>query len=269
MKVGIEKLSRYLSMSLIFLLFLLQACATAPISKTLNLEHPPRLGIIGFKITAPVKHLSSIMSNAPENLNRSEETALIDKRLHDVQEKATGLLICDLKKEQTLEPVPIPEGLFGTHPGERPTTAQMDLLKRELKVDAILYGRIPWYGRTKLIYPVLGESLDISAETVILGFATGWNPAAIFGNIGFELVTSTPLWFGGYYIFGWAFRPVTVEAWVLSTSDGKEIWHKSIDRLVSGKELKNYSESERHKKEFQLEASLRRAVNSLAKSLSR
>lgn len=104
---------------------------------------------------------------------------------------------------------------------------------------------------------------------MILGLATRWNPAVIFGNIGFELLTSIPIWFGGYHVFGWAFRPVTVEAWVLSTSNGKEIWHESMDRLVSRKQLKDYPESERHKKEIQFQVSLRRAVKAVAKSLSK
>lgn len=168
-----------------------------------------------------------------------------------------------------ITPQVIPEGLFGTQRGERPTPSQIDLLRKELGVDAILYGQIPWYGRTRLIYPILGESLDITVESVALGLATHWNPVVISANVGFELLTSTPLWFGGYYFFGWAFRPVTVEAWVVSAVDGKEVWHKSVERIISRKILKSYPESERSKKETQLEASLHRAIEATAKSLSK
>lgn len=128
-------------LAIICLLFVLQACATTPIPKKLNLEHPPRLGIIGFKVTAPIKHLSSIISSPPSNLSRSEEALLIDERLHDIEKMASEFLVEDLKKDQTVEPVPIPGGLFGTHPGEQPTTAQMDQLRRELTVDAVLTER--------------------------------------------------------------------------------------------------------------------------------
>jgi len=254
--------------AIFFFLFFLSACATTPLPKTLPLDHPPRLGIIGFKVTAPIRHLSSI-AQTPENLNREEEPILIKEDLSHVEDQATTFLVAALTKEGLVVPVVVPKGLFGTQRGERPTSSQLDLLRKELGVDAILYGEIPWYGRTRLIYPILGESLDISVESIALGLATGWNPVAIFANVGFELLTSTPLWFGGYYLFGWAFQPVTVEVWVLSTADGRLIWHKSVDRIVSRKILKSYPESERSKKEIQLEASLRSAIEALAKSLSK
>jgi hypothetical protein len=53
---------------------------------------------------------------------------------------------------------------------------------------------------------------DMTAESIALGLATAWNPIAIGANLGFELLTSTPLWFGGGYVFGVALRPVRVEA---------------------------------------------------------
>jgi hypothetical protein len=139
----------------------------------------------------------------------------------------------------------------------------------ELKLEAVLYGQIPRYGRTRLLYPILGEGLDISAETLVLGFATAWHPAVIFANIGFELATSTPLWFGGAYLFGWAFRPVTaVDVQVLSTQDGKQVWHESVERIVARTVLKQQPAEERSKKEVQLEASLAAAIDVLARVLS-
>jgi hypothetical protein len=165
-------------------------------------------------------------------------------------------------------PVVIPDGYAGTQRGERPTPAQIAQLRHAFGVEALLYGQIPAYGRTRLLYPILGESLDIGAESLALGVATGWNPVAILANVGFELLTSTPLWFGGAYLFGWAFRPVTVEAWVLATADGREVWHTSVDRLVSRTILKTYPAAERSKKEIQLEATLRKAMQALATALS-
>jgi hypothetical protein len=96
----------------------------------------------------------------------------------------------------------------------------------------VLYGQIPSYGKTRLVYPILGETLDITAESIAIGLVTQWNPGLIFGNIAFELLTGTPLWFGGAHVFGLAFRPVTIEAWVISTGEKKEIWHKSVDNVT-------------------------------------
>ncbi len=254
--------------ALVFLI-LLSACASIPLPKALQIERPPRLGIIGFKITAPINHLSSIRETPQTNLAPEQEKALITKELHDIEDWASSYIIEALKKEKTIEPVLIPDGLFGTQRGGRPTESQIDMLRKELGLDAVLYGEIPSYGKTRLIYPILGESLDITGETIIIGLATKWNTALIFGNIGFELLTSTPLWFGGAYIFGFSFRPVTVKAWAFSTENGKEIWHKSVDKLVSRKELREYPKPERSKKEIQLNISLRRALDAIAKSLSK
>jgi len=252
---------------LFVLLFLLSACAH-PLPKTLALERPPRLGIIGFKMTAPIKKLSSIVEAPPENLSRKEKAALLDKDLRDIEARASFFLIGYLDEEKKIEPVLVPEGFAGTSRGEAPSISQIAELKRDFGLDAVIYGEIPWYGKTRLLYPILGESLDITAESVVLGFATGWNAPIIFGNIGFELLTSTPLWFGGAYLFGVAFRPVSVDATVLSAENGKVVWQKSVDRIMPGKILKSYPESERSKKEVQLEASLKKAVRAIAASLS-
>lgn len=249
-------------------LFFLSACASAPLPGTLPLDHPPRLGIIGFKVTAPIHHLSAI-AQKPKELDPDQEPDRIERALRRIEDQAGTFLAADLEKEGTVVPVVVPDGLFGTVKGEPPSPEQIDRLRNELGLDAVLYGTIPWYGTTRPIYPILGESADIAAESVILGLVTHWNVWVISANAGFELLTSTPLWFGGAYVLGWAFRPVTIEARVVSSSDGKEIWHESTDRVLSRKILKTYPESERSKKEIQLEASLRGALLKLAKNLSR
>ncbi len=90
----------------------------------------------------------------------------------------------------------------------------------------------------------------------------------VLRNIGFVLLTGTLSRCGGWDVFGWAFRPVTVEAGVLAADDGRTIWHDSNERILGGKILKTYPESEQSKKETQLEASLREAISEMAKSLS-
>jgi len=251
----------------LFLSFSLSACGSTPLPKTIDLGQPPRLGIIGFKITAPIKHLSSIKTT-PKDMTPGQETALLDKELSRIENRATEFLVEALKKEGEVEPVVIPED-SGLSRGVRPTEAQIETIGRESMVDAVLYGEIPGYGKMRLLYPILAESLDIAIETVVLGLATNWNPALIFGNIGLELLTNTPIWFGGAFVFGWAFRPVTVEAWVFATSDKKEIWNESITRIVSHKNLKSYPEADRSKKEVQLESSLRKVIDAMAEYLSR
>ncbi|MBI3583638.1 MAG: hypothetical protein HY096_06765 [Nitrospinae bacterium] len=256
------------TLSLFLIILILHACTAPPLRKTLKIDHPPKIGIIGFKVTAPISSLSSIVQSPPKGISKEEEKELINKRLRDIEEKADSFLIKDLIEKGKAVPVKIPEGLFGTKRGEKPELEALENLRKEFGLDAVLYGEIPWYGKTRLIYPILGISLDIIGESVIIGSVTNWNETIISANIGFELLTSVPLWFGGAYFFGVAFRPVTVDAHVVSTSEGTEIWHKSVDRIVSRRILIKYPESERAKKEVQLDASLLIAISAIAESLS-
>lgn len=57
------------------------------------------------------------------------------------------------------------------------------------------------------------------------GTRDSWNPAAIMANVGFELLTSTPVWFGGAYVFGWAFLPVRVEASLTDPVTENTFWN--------------------------------------------
>ena len=266
--MGIGRSPVGIAVPLLFLLLLSSACATTPLPKTLSLDRPPRLGILGFKVTAPVKRLSSI-AQAPKGISKEEKNALLKETLQGIEDKATEELVATLQQQGTILPVLIPEGLLGTCPGERPSPSQIEMLREELGLDAIIYGEIPWYGKTRLLYPILGETIDISVETILIGVASRWNLGLMIGNIGLELLTSTPLWFGGFYLFGLAFRPVSIEAWVLSTEDGREIWHESVEIIMSRKILKTYPEADRSKKGIQLEASMRKAIAKLSESLSK
>ncbi len=251
----------------VFFIFLfLISCATAPLPKTLALNHTPRLGVIGFKVTAPVRRLSSI-ADIKKSPGEKDERAGIGGAMRKIENRANEFLVGELVKRNKVEPVLIPEGSFGTRIGERPSQSQIDLIREEYGVDAVIYGEIPWYGRTRLIYPIMGMSADILAESVIINSLTH-SVSLVLANVAFDLVTSTPLWFGGAYIFGWAFRPVTVKAWALSTTDGKEVYSVTIDRIVDRKILATYPEQERSKKEIQLEASLHSAMRAVALSLT-
>jgi len=261
------KFSRLARIATVFFIFLfLQSCATIPLPETLSLGHPPRLGIIGFKVTAPVKRLSAI-ADTEKSPDAKDEHARVDEALREIENRAGEFLISELAQIKEIEPVLIPQGAFGTRIGERPSQSQIDLIRDEYGVDAIVYGEIPWYGRTRLIYPIVGMSADILAESLIINSLTH-SVSLVLANVVFDLVTSTPLWFGGAYIFGWAFRPVTVKAESISAIDGKEVWSETIDRIVDRKLLATYPERERSKKEIQLEVSLHSAVRAMALSLS-
>jgi len=108
---------------------------------------------------------------------------------------------------------------------------------------------------------------DTTAETIALGLATAWNPAALGANLGFNLLTSTPVWFGGGYLFGIALRPVRVEAWAMDHQRGEQVWQSTEVALYAKERLKTVPEDQRGKKEAQLHVNLSKAMEALGDSL--
>jgi hypothetical protein len=108
---------------------------------------------------------------------------------------------------------------------------------------------------------------DMTWETVVIGLASAWNPGIILGNVGFELLTSTPIWFGGGYLFGVVSRPVRVEAAAWDTINGEEVWDQQEFAVYIWSRLKQVPEAERKKKEVQLYLNLKESMQELAASL--
>src|SRR5262249_4874245 len=101
------------------------------------------------------------------------------------------------------------------------------------------------------------------------GLATAWNPAAIGAYLAVDATTDFPLWYGGAYIFGWAFRPVRVHVEAVQIRNCRGIvW--SEDELavkVPGKTLAEYPLEQQSKKEVQLEVNLRRVMTDIAETI--
>lgn len=110
--------------------------------------------------------------------------------------------------------------------------------------------------------------MDTTVETIAFGLATAWNPAALLGNVGFNLLTSTPIWFGGGYLFGVAGRPVRVEASALEPVHGEQLWNETEVAIYLWKELRDLPLEVRAKKEIQLKVNLAKVMEALADSLA-
>lgn len=264
--------------SKIFLLFLtviyVEGCGSPRFVINPNRDAPARIAVVGFKLTPRIKHLSTIQT-VQTKPSEEEEPLLLEKARRGIEEEATLLMAAHLGETGAFQVFVIPpdsdEGRkLQLLPGEKPSVEQREVLKKDLDIDAVLDGKIPEYGKVRLLYSFLGIGLDTAAETVVLGVATHWNPTLIWANVGFELLTSTPIWFGGAYLFGWAFRPVTVEAWLIRTDpEGTLLWKGEEDKLVSRKILRKFPEEERKLKQRQLRSSIEAAIQQLAKEIAK
>jgi hypothetical protein len=148
------------------------------------------------------------------------------------------------------------------------TEAQIAELGRRSGADIVITGLIHDYGKVRWQYWVTGWLTHVTIATSIVGAASGWNPAVIGTYLAVDATTDFPLWWGGGSAFGWAFRPVRLHADATQiTNCGGLVWtQEELVVKVPGKALEEYPEDLRRKKEVQLEANLKRAMQSVAET---
>ena len=231
----------------------------------------PRVAVLPFDIGIKITSLDSIQSVNGE-LNHGEEPQLIEQAVKQVRDDARRLMYDRLSVKEALELIPLKEtdralDQLGITTTERLTPEQLAKLRAKLNLDLVVTGTVQDYGKVRWQWMAAGMVGDMTWESVVIGLATAWNPAIILGNVGFELLTSTPVWFGGGYLFGVAFRPVRVEARAVDPLDGGSVWKETEVAIYARGRLKELPEAERDKKEAQLGLNLKRAMEALADSL--
>ena len=82
-------------------------------------------------------------------------------------------------------------------PGVVPTTDQLASLRAQVGADLVIVGNILDYGIIRWQFWVPGLLVSMLTETLIVGAATGFNPAFMAATAGSELLTDVPFWWGG------------------------------------------------------------------------
>lgn len=269
---------RLLPGSLFHLLCILLTAAVAGcsvfgsnVASPLSSEERPRLAILPFGMGVEITRLSSVqtVANPPPS---EEEPQMVAATVAGIKDKARRLLYYQLEVAQKMTLIPLEEvdraveGM-ALNPEEPLTRDQIAALRTRLDCDLIVGGIVQDFGKVRWQWLAGGMLADMSWESVALGLATSWHPGAIFGNIGFELLTSTPVWFGGGYLFGVAFSPVRVDAWAQDGVTGGERWSDEAVTLLIWKRLEEVSEEDRKRKEVRLWLNLKEAMKDLGESL--
>lgn len=137
--------------------------------------------------------------------------------------------------------------------------------------DIVISGRILDFGKVQWQYWATGLLLSMTAETLIVGAATGFNPGIMAIAAASELVTDLPFWWGGAYIAGWAFRPVRIKVKAVQITGCEQVIWKEQELMVRipGKSLKKHSPEEQKRKEVQLGINLEETLKELAKIAGR
>ena len=200
---------------------------------------------------------------------------LLAQLIDEVQVHAQRVFSEELSRQQAFQLVPFREARLmlsdmKSH-GEALSEADLFVFGVQAEADVVVSVRILDYGAIQWQYWVSGLALSMLTETLVVGAATGFNPAIMAATAASELVTDLPFWWGGAYVGGWAFRPVRVTAEAIQiTGCQKQIWtEQELVILVPGKTLERYPPEERRRKEIQLEVNLEHALANLADAAGR
>lgn len=236
-----------------------------------DLDERPTVAILSFGFDLEITKLSAVQT-VDETLSPEDEAEQVADALREIQQEARRLLLSRLATGQGFQFVPSDQtdalaAELALKPGVLPSAQQLAEFRRRLGADLVVAGSILDYGKIRWQWMLAGMTTDMTAESIALGLATSWNPIAIGANIGFELLTSTPLWFGGGYVFGVALRPVRVEARAFETVQGYPVWQAMDESAYAWGALKTLPEAVREKKEAQLELNLAEIMESLGDNL--
>lgn len=242
-------------------------------SKVEDLRERPTIAILLFGFDSEITKLSTVKT-VEGTLSPEEETVQLTVALSQIQQEARWLLVSRLAAGQgfRIAPLTTTDALaeeLHLKPGAIPSAEQLAEFRQRLGADLVIASSILDYGKIRWQWLVTGMLTDMTAETIALGIATSWNPVGLGANIGLELLTSTPLWFGGGYLFGVAMRPVRVEARAFETITGYPIWQAMEESVYAWSALKTFPEEVQDKKEIQLELNLAEIVESLGDSLTK
>ena len=238
-----------------------------------DLNERPTVAILPFGFDLEITKLSAVKS-VDETLTPEDESKQLAETLREIQREARWLLLSRLATGEGFQFVP-PEQTdalaeeLQLKPGILPSPEQLTEFRHRLGADLVIAGSILDYGKVRWQWMLAGMTADMTAESIALGLATAWNPIAIGANLGFELLTSTPLWFGGGYLFGIALRPVRVEARAFETVQGYPIWQAMDESVYAWGALKTLPEAVRNKKEIQLELNLAEIMESLGDAFTK
>jgi hypothetical protein len=242
-------------------------------SRVEDLNEHPSVAILPFGFDLEITKLSEVKT-ANEVLLPEEESKQVAEALREIQREARWLLLSRLATGHGFQFVPAEQTdalaeELQLKPGVLPNPEQLTEFRRRLGADLVVAGSILDYGKVRWQWMLAGMTTDMTAESIALGLATAWNPIAIGANLGFELLTSTPLWFGGGYVFGIALRPVRIEARAFETVQGYPIWQAMDESAYAWGALKTLPEGVRDKKESQLELNLAEIMESLGDDLTK
>ncbi len=230
-----------------------------------------RIAVLPIQVTAVIDQLSGIMTPPGEV---SDENALIGEQVAGVARRLGATLHTTLGEIPYFEIAPL-EKIAATAeslpPAAQPWSQEdFDNAGIGRDVQAVLLVDLAGYGKMKK------EWLTFLIGTgIVEGIVQGVVAARVIDNtwVGVavaleEIAQEFLVWGGGSYLFNTYYAPVTLEARLISTSDGRLIWNDTIFVSADKKAIKALPEEDQNKREFQLELTGRKAIGELVDALT-
>jgi hypothetical protein len=235
----------------------------------------PPLKVVVAPVILKAAITKSTQVHSFEEAPPPETEPILLAQLHDeIQVRAQRFLTDALARQEGFLVVPFDESrrlLADIGPPGTPLTEEQSReLLQQTGADVVLSAQILDYGVVRWQYWVTGLVVHSTIGLTILGVATGWNPVAIGAYFVYEL-PDVAIWSGGASVFGWVFRPVRieVEAFQLKPCSGVIWTEQEAIVKVPGKLLAEYPPEDRKRKEVQLEANLKRAMDEFGETAAR
>jgi hypothetical protein len=266
---------RLAQLSIFFLLAcLLSGCATwAQHGVTAGQNDKFRIALMPIEVTAEIGKISDIMTSPPAV---TDEKKFIQEQVQIVSNQLTHALRSRLSESSYVEIVPIKPteastAIIAPVAPQVWSPEELAKLKTGSDVQAVLLVRLSGYGHMKkkwLTY-LIGTGV---VEGVVQGVLAAklvdstWVGIVIaLEEVGQEVL----VWGGGYYLFNKHYAPVTLEAQLIGTLDGKPIWDDTVFVSVNKDAIEALPEEDRKKKEIQLNLTAKKALDELAGDLDK
>ena len=253
---------------------LLWGCTSLSGPSTVPFNSPPLTVVVGPVILETPLPKSTQIYSFSDDPSPEVEPLILAQLVDELQTKSQQFLTEQLALQSGLVVIPFEETrrrLADLAPTGVPLTAeQVDALASQSGADVVITGLIHDYGQVRWQYWVTGLAIHATTELVLVGFASGWNPAIVVPFFFFDVATDVPIWYGGAYVFGWAFRPVRVGLEAIQVRNCRGlVWSgEELAIHVPGKILAEYAAEERSKKEIQLEANLKWVMSEFAETIA-
>ena len=228
---------------------------------------------IFFSDTAQIKKISDITTSPSK---ATDENEAIQTQMKIVSEQLTRDLHTRLNESAYIEIVPIEPSeeinkILTSEDSRAWSAEDFDKLKIGHDVQAGLLVKLAGYGKMKKKWLSYMIGLGV-VEAVAQGILAAKLIDNTWVGIAFaveEIAQEILVWGGGSYLFNKYYAPVTLEAQLISTLDGKSIWTDTVFVGVDKKAIEALPEEDRKKKENHLHLTAKKAFDELTSDLDK